>query len=397
MLLRKSIIVLLLALFWSGGGFSAFAEENQTFVYRPKDDAIRAALIALGDLGLPCKEYDPVKGRIKTSWSDRSFLPGKRKLPNRSPIKTGDVYQLRLTLLFVFIESQTTEVTIRTEVRFHLPDGSWKKVHSPEPWAHDLIDGINNIGDHRIHAEDLVCGENVVRKPPPVGLPDAPVAAPNRVPGQIAIEGEVERSVPLPDAPVAPPNNGSEAFETIPKSEATSESEPIETESDFRRMRWGTDKQAVRNGENAKFVEEKEDALLFRNSLAGLHMDVLYLFYKNRLCKGVYFVADRHTNQLDYIGDFDRLEKLLTKKYGLPMEKYVVWRNDLYKNEPLRWGEAVAAGDLSYLSRWETATTDIALELAGDNYKVQLTVRYESKALMEEKRKEAEQKALDLL
>jgi len=61
----------------------------------------------------------------------------------------------------------------------------------------------------------------------------------------------------------------------------------------------------------------------------------------------------------------------------------IYWENELYKNDKSNWGLAISIGHLSYNSVWETSTTDIELALDGNNYKVNLRVRYTSKELKE--------------
>jgi len=71
----------------------------------------------------------------------------------------------------------------------------------------------------------------------------------------------------------------------------------------------------------------------------------------------------------------------LTKKYGKSDKKRLL---DLHGREEIYWWRfAISIGDLSYRSIWETLTTEIELISDGDNYKVNLRIRYYSKELKE--------------
>jgi hypothetical protein len=63
--------------------------------------------------------------------------------------------------------------------------------------------------------------------------------------------------------------------------------------------------------------------------------------------------------------------------------KEIDWKDNLYRDDKNNWGLAISTGDLSYGLIWETPTTDIELILDGNNYEVNLRIRYFSKKLKE--------------
>ena len=102
---------------------------------------------------------------------------------------------------------------------------------------------------------------------------------------------------------------------------------------------------------------------------------------------------EKHTNKNLYINDYESLKEILTKKYGKPEIDKVIWKNDLFKSAKQDWGTAISIGHLEYFSSWETPTTYINLGLNGDNYKISLTLGYESRELKEWSDKILEERA----
>ncbi|KUK85838.1 MAG: hypothetical protein XE02_1444 [Mesotoga infera] len=71
------------------------------------------------------------------------------------------------------------------------------------------------------------------------------------------------------------------------------------------------------------------------------------------------------------------------KLMALHGRKEIDWKDNLYRDDKNNWGLAISIGDLSYGLIWETPTTDIELILDGNNYEVNLRIRYFSKKLKE--------------
>ena len=165
---------------------------------------------------------------------------------------------------------------------------------------------------------------------------------------------------------------------------------------DFRKTKWGMSKQEVLASETLKPVSEREESLIYMSVV--LHKKVLigYSFIQNKLFRATYLLRERHTNQNDFIEDYDDFKEMLTKKYGRPKKDNIIWRNNLFKNDSSEWGTAIGFGHLVYACEWETNSTKILCLLNGDNFKISLGVGYESKELKLINKKQEEKKALDL-
>jgi len=148
---------------------------------------------------------------------------------------------------------------------------------------------------------------------------------------------------------------------------------------DFRTSRWGDSMAAVKELEDAKLTAEGPDALSYAGKVAGLDAGIVYQFADDKLVAGGYVIEGRHANANIFIDECNELRALLREKYGKPTSDKMVWRDDLYKNDPSNWGIAVGSGRLSYFTEWQTPETKINLALSGDNFKVNFVLRYGSK------------------
>jgi len=171
-------------------------------------------------------------------------------------------------------------------------------------------------------------------------------------------------------------------------------------EYDFRKTVWGMTKETVKRTEKRTPVLDKENNLVYNDTIIDLNMGVFYYFVENKLVRSGYGVIEKHSNKNLYINDYKELKDVLLEKYGKPSDRWfgsdkykeIVWLNDLYKDDPSHWGFAISLGHLVYQSFWETDETEIALRLNGDNYEISLVISYFSKKLkhLEEKEKEKE-------
>lgn len=178
-----------------------------------------------------------------------------------------------------------------------------------------------------------------------------------------------------------------------------------ETKYDFRKTNWGMSMEQVKAVEDAElFVEIENDTFLYYSgiNIAGKDSVCLYFFLEDKLYNSGYVFNGEHSNKNLYIDDYKGLKEMLISKYGEPDNKKLLslynrgeiyWTNDLYKDDKSNWGLAISKGDLSYISIWETSTTEIALVLDGDNYKIYLHIGYASKELKEWANKIKEEEA----
>ena len=172
----------------------------------------------------------------------------------------------------------------------------------------------------------------------------------------------------------------------------------------FRKTRWGMTRKEVRisEGKRKPVLDPTEKEICYVDTISGKTFLVAYSFVDNKLVSGAYALMEKHTNYNMYVEDYEEVKELLIKKYGKPEDKWfdgndyreMLWRNDLYKDDPDHWGLAISMGDLVFRLCWKTSDTDIMLQLAGDNFKVRLNVGYFSRNLenLQEKAKEKETK-----
>jgi len=163
---------------------------------------------------------------------------------------------------------------------------------------------------------------------------------------------------------------------------------------EFRKSNWGDSLSQVKQAEKASLVKEEDNGLMYKAAVANLDAVIFYGFLDGKLVSGGYQFIEVHSNKNAYIDDFEKLKGLLTKKYGQPSLDKVVWKNDLYKDNPQEYGTALSLDHLAYLADWKTASTEVNLMLTGENFKISHVLFY--KSLVHEKavQEKNEQKAL---
>jgi len=177
-----------------------------------------------------------------------------------------------------------------------------------------------------------------------------------------------------------------------PKEELKTQDNPSQT--DFRDTKWGMSNAEVKKIEKENFFKEEGNFLGYKGEVGGKDCQIIYTFVQDKLVRAEYIITEKHTNQNDYISDYNSLKELLTKKYGKPTKDEEFWRNDLYKDDYSHWGFAVSLGHHAYFTTWETPSTEILEFLHGDNYQITLGIGYTSKQFedLEKKTKEEEEK-----
>jgi hypothetical protein len=172
---------------------------------------------------------------------------------------------------------------------------------------------------------------------------------------------------------------------------------PLTPKSDFRGFCWGSSIDEVKEREKGDLLAESGDALFYRVTIGGLTMSALFSFFEGRLTSGSYHSEEAHTNETDFIGDYNKIESLLRSKYGKPTSDEIVWKNDLFKDKRQDWGRAVAVGHLVIFATWELERTKIITTLRGDNHRIIHGVLYEEKASAKQREKDREKHSLDEL
>lgn len=151
----------------------------------------------------------------------------------------------------------------------------------------------------------------------------------------------------------------------------------------FRGIEWGASKEAVIEKEG-KPVQEQGGAvevLAYQDTLINLDWFAGFVFANNKLVRGAYLLNEKHSNNNLFIQDYEAVKKALTEKYGEPIADNKTFSDDLYRDDPERWGTAIAVGRLKMGATWQTGTEEIVLLLSGDNFEVKLAINYVSNDL----------------
>ena len=169
------------------------------------------------------------------------------------------------------------------------------------------------------------------------------------------------------------------------------------SQTDFRKTTWGMTKEQIKQSEHPRTViDETDEVVMYETKLADFKIYPTYIFTGGKLTRGKYILNEKHSNKNDYINDYNKLKRLLIKKYGkTKVKKDVYWKNDLYKDDPQHWGTAISIGHLVYHCGWETPKTKIVLMLWGENYKLSTVIEYKSVELESYENKFREKTALD--
>jgi len=164
-------------------------------------------------------------------------------------------------------------------------------------------------------------------------------------------------------------------------------SQETNQKNDFRNSRWGMKKDKVLSTEKNKpkdvGTRGQYFIALYTGEITDLKANYLYWFLDDVLVQGGYVLREEHSNENEYINDYNKIKEILTRKYGSPIKSDSFWFNDLYKNNPQRYGFALSIGHLGFESKWETDRTLIRLTLKGDNSDIDSSLVYTSKLYKE--------------
>ena len=112
-------------------------------------------------------------------------------------------------------------------------------------------------------------------------------------------------------------------------------------EFDFRKVQWGMEKQQVKASEKSKPIKEADNYLIYSLIIGKIPAFLTYVFSKEsgQLTLGKYIFRPRKTKSEQYVYDYQKLKRILQKKYSNPLEDRMVWKNKKYKNSPGYWGQ----------------------------------------------------------
>ena len=168
-----------------------------------------------------------------------------------------------------------------------------------------------------------------------------------------------------------------------------------ESKFDFRKVSWGMNRDKVKSTEKLNIIGENDKILVYKAVSLEKNVNIVYIFVNDKLVRAKYVINEEHTQKNDYIRDYKEFKDILIKIYNEPLNDNIIWLDDLYKNDPSKYGLAVSIGHLSYWSNWETERTKIICMLRGENYSIICGIEYSSKELEPLENKEIERKNIE--
>ncbi|WP_438853891.1 hypothetical protein [Agromyces sp. M3QZ16-3] len=136
----------------------------------------------------------------------------------------------------------------------------------------------------------------------------------------------------------------------------------------------------VRSLEIDEPMLDEAGTLIYEVDVASMDANAFYEFHDGELARASYIFGRERSSPNRYVGDFNRLLELYTRKYGEPDGSFTQWHDTLYRDDPNNWGHAVERGDVAFYARWSTAESVVSIMLSGGNYKASIYARYVSLA-----------------
>lgn len=169
--------------------------------------------------------------------------------------------------------------------------------------------------------------------------------------------------------------------------------------TDFRGFSWGNSLDNIQSGEKAHLISKiNDDELAYKDELGGSDCDVLYIFNDNdKLESGMYIFSKKYSNPELYLQDYKKFKALLTQKYGKPANEKENWNNHTPVDDKLNYGQAVADGNLTMTTLWNTGRSVVKIALVSLDKHPSLQIHYTASSLDELENKEELKSALNKL
>jgi len=169
------------------------------------------------------------------------------------------------------------------------------------------------------------------------------------------------------------------------ESEKENEAETEENADDIverndtvvRNVRWGDNKETVKQFESLELMDEDDESLYYETSLNGAECYLIYYFENDELYRVGYMVKDIYSSG-QYINFLSSFENSLEEKYGSPEPDSGIVK---FENDSLieSAGEASALefGYTAYKYEWITDDTKILLGATSADFEVSLLLGYQ--------------------
>ena len=136
------------------------------------------------------------------------------------------------------------------------------------------------------------------------------------------------------------------------------------------RLPWGASPEAVQADQASEPVVATPDRQVYQGQFAGLAATLVYHFDDAALTEVVVLNRAQYSDRTRYIEDFNEVSTRLRNRYGQPEFEEMRWRDRLFADRPERYGDAISAGHLTYLARWDTPQLRLLMALRGERYQV---------------------------
>lgn len=131
--------------------------------------------------------------------------------------------------------------------------------------------------------------------------------------------------------------------------------------------------------------------------IINIPCSLMFQFHESVFYRGGYLLSNSYINDNSYNLDFEKLEKLLSEKYGNPKITKELWSTELFKGNKENIGLAISSGQLERIRYWELGDYRIILNIKGEKFKIKTVLFYELKEVAEKSNAIIQKSLLDEL
>lgn len=187
------------------------------------------------------------------------------------------------------------------------------------------------------------------------------------------------------------------ALVPVPMSQTDLLQEPMPG-TDVRWFIWGVPSDDVIKYERVVLFDDVDGTLFFVDDINGLKTLISYEFDRGRLWRVTYdFQKQNYPDPQNIIDDYVATEIMLNKRYGDPVKKTSIWKDDYYKDKHDYWGLAVYNGHLDLGMLWQDERTDAIMTLKAENYVYRFRVVHTSRAIAAEREEQQQREDMKAL
>jgi len=116
--------------------------------------------------------------------------------------------------------------------------------------------------------------------------------------------------------------------------------------------------------------------VVYQSEMYGLDCAITYSFENDKLIRGTITFIEIHPDVNQYLSDFNAIKSIMSGKYAKPAQDDALWRNEQYKENIGKWGEAIQLGHLVLFAKWYYPNVLIHLQISGEGGKIKLGIQY---------------------